>query len=66
LFEDMSGSAVSVSAGIGHDWWIGPGFSLGVLARGGYTTGSMTNPANFKLDVQAPVLALQLTGTMWK
>ena len=64
LFEDMSGSAVTVAGGIGHDWWVGPGFSLGLLARGGYITGSMSNPANFKLNVEAPVLALQLTGTL--
>src|SRR5215472_1479659 len=27
---------------------------------------SMSNPANFKLNVEAPVLSLRLTGTLWK
>jgi hypothetical protein len=65
LLEDYSGSAVSLMTGLGYDWWIGPAFSLGVLGRFEYTTGSLSNPANSKLDVAAPALALQVTGALW-
>jgi hypothetical protein len=65
LLEDYSGSAVSVLAGIGYDWWIAPSFSMGLLARVGYTSGSMTDPSNFKLDLQAPALSLLATAARW-
>jgi hypothetical protein len=65
LFQDSTGSAVSVMAGIGHDWWLAESMSMGLLARVGYTNGSITDPANFKLDLQVPVVSLQATGTVW-
>jgi hypothetical protein len=65
--QDYSGTGGSFMAGIGYDWWVGSQWSLGLLGRVQYLSGSLTDSTagDPKVDLQAFVTSILATATYY-
>lgn len=63
--EDSSGGGFGLLVGAGYDWWVGEQWSLGLLGRVHYVSGTVTGEdSDEDVDVNGTVIAALLTATL--
>jgi hypothetical protein len=62
--RDQSGSGVSLTGGVGYEWWVSDQWGLGVLARVQYVTGSVKGDGQSdSTSVQVLIPSVSLSAT---
>jgi hypothetical protein len=64
---DFNGNGGSFMAGVGYDWMVGPKWSIGVLGRVQYFSGSVTDSSGTgtKFDVSGAIPGILLAATYY-